>query len=173
MIFLGMETLSQVASEMLRWLGLALRPTQSIEAENLFPRRQLALYVERGADYSDNTRRFALFTRAALEVISMVVKGPVLLHAHDWHSALALVYMRTYEDLRIRFHGTPAILSIHNAGYQGHFSPAVINDLGIPPETFNYHQLEWYGKVNFLKGGLAFCDYGMGVAAGDGGLENS
>ncbi|MEO7366822.1 MAG: glycogen/starch synthase, partial [Gemmatimonadaceae bacterium] len=122
------------------------------------------IYVERGADYPDNTRRFALFTRAALELISMVVRGPVLVHAHDWHSALALVYMRSYADLRRRFHGTPAILSIHNAGYQGHFSPAVINDLGIPPETFNYHQLEWYGKVNFLKGGLAFCDYAVTVS---------
>jgi starch synthase len=49
--------------------------------------------VEGGADYTDNPRRFALFTRAALEAISTVVEGPVLLHAHDWHSALALVYM--------------------------------------------------------------------------------
>ena len=94
----------------------------------------------------------------------MVVKGPVLVHAHDWHSALALVYMRSYADLRQRFHGTPAVMSVHNAGYQGHFSPAVIGDLGIPPETFNYHQLEWYGKVNFLKGGLAFCDFAVTVS---------
>lgn len=122
------------------------------------------IYVEGGADYPDNPRRFALFTRAALEVVSMVVKGPVLVHAHDWHSSLALVYMRSYTDLRRRFHGTGAVLSVHNAGYQGHFSPAVIGDLGIPPETFNLHQLEWYGKVNFLKGGLAFCDYAVTVS---------
>ena len=122
------------------------------------------IYVEGGADYPDNPRRFALFTRAALEAISMVVKGPVLLHAHDWHSSLALVYMRSYADLRERFQGTGAVLSVHNAGYQGHFSPAVISDLGIPPETFNLHQLEWYGKVNFLKGGLAFCDYAVTVS---------
>lgn len=122
------------------------------------------IYVEGGADYPDNPRRFALFTRAALEAISLVVKGPVLLHAHDWHSSLALVYMRSYADLRARFHGTGAVLSVHNAGYQGHFSPAVIGDLGIPPETFNLHQLEWYGKVNFLKGGLAFCDYAVTVS---------
>ena len=122
------------------------------------------IYVEGGADYPDNPRRFALFTRAALEAISMLVKGPVLVHAHDWHSALALVYMRSYADLRQRFRGTPAVMSVHNAGYQGHFSPAVIGDLGIPPETFNYHQLEWYGKVNFLKGGLAFCDLAVTVS---------
>ena len=122
------------------------------------------IYVERGADYPDNPRRFALFTRAALEVIPMVVKGPVLVHAHDWHSALALVYMRTYADLRRRYQGTAAVVSVHNGGYQGHFSPAIIGDLGIPPETFNYHQLEWYGKVNLLKGGLAFCDFAVTVS---------
>lgn len=122
------------------------------------------IYVERGADYPDNPRRFALFTRAALEAIPLIAKGPVLVHAHDWHSALAFVYMRSYSDLRGRFHGTPAVLSVHNAGYQGHFSPAVVGDLGIPPETFNYHQMEWYGKVNFLKGGLAFCDFAVTVS---------
>ena len=122
------------------------------------------IYVEGGADYPDNPRRFALFTRAALEAISMVVKGPMLIHAHDWHASLALVYMRSYGDLRERYKGTGAVLSVHNAGYQGHFAPAVINDLGIPPETFNLHQLEWYGKVNFLKGGLAFCDYAVTVS---------
>lgn len=122
------------------------------------------IYVEKGADYPDNPRRFALFTRAALEAIPLVVKGPVLVHAHDWHSALALVYMRSYADLRRRFLGTGTIMSVHNAGYQGYFSPSVIADLGIPPETFNHHQLEWYGKVNLLKGGLAFSDYAVTVS---------
>ncbi len=122
------------------------------------------IYGEDGADYPDNPRRFALFTRAALEATPLVVKGPVLVHAHDWHSALAVVYMRTYADLRRRFRGTAAVMSVHNAGYQGHFSRAVLGDLGIPPEIFNYHQLEWYGKVNLLKGGLAFCDLAVTVS---------
>ena len=134
-----------------------------VEHEHYFNRE--GIYVEPGnGDYQDNPRRFALFARAALEAISIVAAGPVLVHAHDWHASLALVYMRSYADLRRRFHGTGAVLSVHNGGYQGHFSPSVIGDLGIPPETFNYHQLEWYGKVNFLKGGLAFCDYAVTVS---------
>ena len=32
-------------------------------------------------------------------------------------------------------------------------------DIGLPWELFNWQQLEWYGKVNFLKGGLAFADF--------------
>ena len=34
------------------------------------------IYVEGGGDYPDNPRRFALFARAALEAIKMLVEGP-------------------------------------------------------------------------------------------------
>jgi putative transposase len=34
--------------DLMRWLLLAFRSSQSIQAENLFLRRQLALYIERG-----------------------------------------------------------------------------------------------------------------------------
>ena len=39
--------LVQLAADAVRWCGLVLRSQRSIEAENLFLRRQLALYVER------------------------------------------------------------------------------------------------------------------------------
>ncbi|HVC01809.1 MAG TPA: hypothetical protein VND80_06370 [Steroidobacteraceae bacterium] len=37
-----------VIGDLPRWLWLAFRSTKSIEAENLFLRRRLAMYVERG-----------------------------------------------------------------------------------------------------------------------------
>ena len=42
------RVLISVIGDLLYWLRLSFRSTQSIEAENLFLRRQLALYVERG-----------------------------------------------------------------------------------------------------------------------------
>ena len=42
------EILIELVAEALRWLRLAFRSSQSIQAENLFLRRQLALYIERG-----------------------------------------------------------------------------------------------------------------------------
>ena len=48
---------------------------------------------------------------------------------------------------------------MHNPGYQGHFPPEVMPQIGLPWELYNWRQLEWYGKVNFLKGGLAFADF--------------
>jgi starch synthase len=68
------------------------------------------------------------------------------------------MYMRTYSGLRERYAGTPTVLSVHNAGYQGHFPAEQLNDCGIPPEVYNFRHLEWYDRINFLKGGLTFAD---------------
>jgi starch synthase len=116
------------------------------------------LYGEAGRDYPDNARRFALFARAVLDGIPRLVAGPVLLHAHDWHAALALVYARRYPTLRERHADAPTVLSVHNAGYQGHFPPAVLAECGLPPELFTPRHLEWHGRVNLLKGGLTHAD---------------
>jgi hypothetical protein len=47
-----MVTLVRIAlrliEDALRWVVLLLRSTESVQAENLFLRRQLALYIERG-----------------------------------------------------------------------------------------------------------------------------
>jgi starch synthase len=116
------------------------------------------LYGDGGRDYPDNARRFALFARAVLDGIPRLVAGPVLLHAHDWHAALALVYARRYVALRERYADTPTVLSVHNAGYQGHFPPEMLAECGIPPELFTPRHLEWHGRVNLLKGGLTHAD---------------
>jgi starch synthase len=117
------------------------------------------IYGEGGHDYPDNARRFAFFTLAAMTALPRLVQGPVLVHAHDWHTALAPVYLRTV--LSGVPHGREAtlVLSVHNPGYQGHFPPEVMPEIGLPWELYNWRQLEWYGKVNLLKGGLAFADY--------------
>ncbi|MEN9816792.1 MAG: hypothetical protein RLZ32_672 [Gemmatimonadota bacterium] len=116
------------------------------------------LYGDGGRDYPDNARRFALCARAGRDGIPRLVAGPVLLHAHDWHAALALVYARRYVALRERYADTPTVLSVHNAGYQGHFPPEMLAECGIPPELFTPRHLEWHGRVNLLKGGLTHAD---------------
>ena len=122
------------------------------------------LYGEGGRDYPDNARRFALFSRAVLDAIPRLIAGPILLHAHDWHTSLALMYMRSYAGLRERYQNTPSVLTVHNAGYQGHFDPSQLHACGIPPELFTFQHVEWYGKVNFLKAGLTFADMAVTVS---------
>jgi starch synthase len=127
-----------------------------VEANQYFDRERL--YGDARGDFADNHLRFACFTLAALEALPHLVNGRVLLHVHDWHAALALVYLRTRYAGRPFYDAVRTVLSVHNAGYQGHYPPSVMPELGLPWELFNWRQLEWYGKVNFLKGGLAFAD---------------
>lgn len=79
--------LVQLAADAVRWCGLVLRSQRSIEAENLFLRRQLALYVERGV----KPRRIDSVTRVALAFLSRFF---------NWRDALAVVRPETM----IRWH---------------------------------------------------------------------
>lgn len=127
-----------------------------IEHDPFFDRARL--YGDERGDYPDNHHRFAFFALAALEALPRLVTGPILLHAHDWHASLALVYLRTRFADRSGYSGIRSVLSVHNAGYQGHYRPEVMEELGLPWGLFNWGQLEWYGKLNLLKGGLVFAD---------------
>lgn len=123
-----------------------------------FGREQI--YGDSRGDYPDNHRRFAFFSLAALNALPRLAQAPILLHAHDWHAALAAVYLRAYDGgpERELYRRTSCVLSVHNAGFQGHFPKEVMSDLGLPWELYNYAQLEWYDRVNLLKGGMALAD---------------
>ncbi len=117
------------------------------------------IYGENAVDYPDNARRFAFFALAAVTALPRIVEGPVLLHAHDWHTALAPVYLRSILADQPFTTDVASVLSVHNPGYQGHFGPDVMPEIGLPWALYNWQQLEWYGKTNFLKGGLVFADF--------------
>ena len=72
----------RLAWDLVLWCGLLLRPRESLEAEILFLRRQLALYRERGA----KPRRVDGATRVALALLS---------RCFDWRSALVVVRPET------------------------------------------------------------------------------
>src|SRR5450755_3030932 len=74
--------LVQLAAETVRWWGLACRSQRSIEAENLFLRRQLALYIERGV----KPRRIDSASRLALAFLSRFFR---------WRDALVVVRPET------------------------------------------------------------------------------
>jgi starch synthase len=128
-----------------------------VESEEYFDRP--GLYGDAAGDYPDNARRYALFTRAVLVALPRIMpQAPSILHSHDWQTSLTSVYLKTefqgleyYEFMR-------AVMSVHNAGYQGHFPEETMEDIGLPPTLYNSRQLEWYDRVNLLKGGLVFSD---------------
>ena len=124
------------------------------------------IYGEQGRDYPDNHRRWAHFCAAALRALPRIAgDGQVILHAHDWHAALALAYLRTWYADVPWFRDIATVLTVHNAGYQGHYGADMLGDFGLGPEQWRYDRFEWYGQVNLLKGGLAYADAATTVSA--------
>jgi starch synthase len=133
-----------------------------IEHPDFFDRA--GIYGDSGADYPDNAQRFAFFCLAALTALPEVAPDTQVLHAHDWHTALAPVYLRNSLAGQTFYDRLAVVLSVHNAGFQGHFPPETVTDLGLPAELYNVGVFEWYGRMNALKGALAFCDVAVTVS---------
>lgn len=127
-----------------------------IESAEYFDRP--GIYGEGGSDYPDNARRYGFFCLAALAALPRIATTPLILHAHDWQAALAPIYLRTRHSRDPFYQQVSTVLTVHNAGYQGQFEHRTMVELGLPGELFNWRQLEWYGRVNILKGGLVFSD---------------
>ncbi len=117
-----------------------------------------ALYGTSLGDYHDNGERFALYSRAVVEA-SKILGAPDVFHCHDWQSALVPVLLRTLYDEDPAFTFTPTVFTIHNIGYQGLFPPDILPLLMLPWDLFTITKLEFYGKVNFLKGALTYSDF--------------
>lgn len=115
------------------------------------------LYGTPAGDYPDNAERFALFSRAVLEAVK-VLGIPEIFHCHDWQTALVPVLLRTVYAEDPAFRATNSVFTIHNIGYQGVFPADRLPLLMLPEEIFSIGGLEFWGKINFLKGGLVFAD---------------
>jgi starch synthase len=99
--------------------------------------------------------RFAALARIAADIGLGFVSSfvPDIVHAHDWHAALAPAYMH-YSNRR-----RPAtVMTVHNLAYQGVFPREILGAIGLPAEAFTIHGVEYYGKIGFLKAGLYFAD---------------
>lgn len=116
------------------------------------------LYGNKNEDYPDNYARFTEFSRAAVEFAKRVWL-PDVIHCHDWQTALVPVLLRTQYARDPVTRSLPVVLTLHNLGYQGIFPPEALRASGLPDSLFTMESLEFFGNVNFLKGGLTFADY--------------
>jgi starch synthase len=127
-----------------------------VECAELFDRPEL--YGVGSVDYPDNAARFAVLARAALQLGAREPTRPDIVHAHDWQTGLAPVYLRTL------FAGHPAmsraasVFTIHNLAYQGLFPPVWMPAVDLGWDLFGIEGVEYWGKCSYLKGGINFSD---------------
>ena len=112
-----------------------------------------------GEGYPDNAERYLFFCRAALVGLERLGERFDVLHAHDHQAAWAPCFLRTHEALEPAFQDAATVLTIHNLGYQGIYDSWVLALAGFGGEVFYpTSPFEYWGRVNYMKVGLAFAD---------------
>lgn len=110
--------------------------------------------------FLDDAERFSFFCRAVLEALPYLDFAPDVLHCHDWHTAMVPVLLHAHYRDRTPHYKLRTVLTIHNIQYQGVFEKGVLGDLLAldAGEYMTVDRLDFHGRVNYLKGGIAFAD---------------
>jgi starch synthase len=121
-----------------------------IRCDEFFDRA--GIYGEHGVPYDDNPARFIFFSKAALELARRMTPTPQILHVHDWAAALvpALVH---HQQLPFT-----TVLTIHHLAEQGSFWGLDFGLTNLPERYFMPRGVEFFGRLNLLKGGIVFAD---------------
>jgi starch synthase len=126
-----------------------------LDAPHLFARPGNPYLSPDGKDWPDNGLRFAALARMAENIGLGVVASfvPDIIHAHDWQAGLTPAY------LHYSGRSSPAtVMTVHNLGFQGQFPREMLEEFGLPLQSYTMHGVEYYGTIGFLKAGLQFAD---------------
>lgn len=117
-----------------------------------------SLYVDKFGDYKDNLERFSYFCKRAIDLLKEINYKADIIHIHDWQASLVPVYLKNLYKTDAFYQNMATLLTIHNIGYQGLFPKEEFLKLGLSWSLFDIEGLEFYGKINLLKGGIEFSD---------------
>jgi starch synthase len=131
-------------------------PRAALLCDPLFDRD--GIYGDRQGTFLDNAFRFAALSSGALSVAERAWSGalPDVVHAHDWHAALALVYARRTRGPA--WARVPTVLTIHNLAFQGVIAPSEFDYLAIPRDAWDHGWIRHEGAINLMKGGIDIAD---------------
>jgi starch synthase len=111
---------------------------------------------EAGVDWPDNALRFALLARVG--AVLALGHGPSrwhpeIVHLHDWQTGPIAALIAQEGGVH-----PSCIFTIHNMAFQGLFGPDVLEALGLSRAFLEPTELEFWGRVSFLKAGIRYAD---------------
>jgi starch synthase len=128
-----------------------------VDAPFLYRREGGPYQAADGREWPDNLQRFALLGWVAAHLAGGDIDldwQPDVLHAHDWHAAMACAYLAAHGAGRAR-----SVFTVHNLAYQGLFAHDDFALLGLPARFMHAQGLEFHHQVSFMKAGLKFAHH--------------
>ncbi|OPJ57061.1 glycogen synthase GlgA [Alkalithermobacter paradoxus] len=105
--------------------------------------------------FYDDAERFAFFNRSVLEMINHIDFKPDIIHCNDWHTGMIPVLLDAHYRQNPAYKNIKTVFTIHNLKYQGIFPPEILGELlNLGMEYYNQDSIEFYGAINFMKGGI-------------------
>ena len=101
----------------------------------------------------DDGERYAFFCKAVMESLPIIEFFPDVLHAHDWQSALTVIYLRQRYAWMDGYKNIKSVFTIHNIAYQGVFGHEILGDVfDLSPEDRGV--VDYNGAINLMKGAI-------------------
>jgi starch synthase len=132
-------------------------PVYVVDAPYLYRRDGGPYQAPGGQEWPDNLQRFALLGWVAAHLAGADADPdwvPQVVHAHDWHAAMACAYMADHAPTE-----AVSVFTVHNLAYQGHFPLHDWPLLGLASRLMSPAGLEFHGQLCFMKAGLKFADH--------------
>jgi starch synthase len=119
--------------------------------------RAPAVYGDAALDAS----KFTFFVLGALQACRATGWHPDVVHAHDWHTAPALAWMRSVSD---GWESTAALLTLHNLPYMGAGGGDALREYGLSPA--DHPLLPDWARMLPLPLGMVYADFITAVSPG-------
>jgi starch synthase len=131
-------------------------PVYVIDAPYLYRRGGSPYQDSAGEEWADNLQRFALLGWVAAHLAADDADPqwtPDVVHAHDWHAAMACAFIAEHAATR-----AASVFTVHNLAFQGLFPMHDWSMLGLASRLMSPAGLEFHGQLSFMKAGLMFAD---------------
>ena len=131
-------------------------PAYVVDAPYLYRRDGNPYLAPGGEEWPDNLQRFALLGWVAAHLAAADADArwqADVVHAHDWHAALACAFVADHPASGVR-----SVFTIHNMAFQGLFPLHDWPLLGLASRHMSPAGLEFHGQLSLMKAGLQYAD---------------
>lgn len=111
-----------------------------------------------GFFYPDNLQRFSIFSKSALESLKTIPFRPDVIHVIGKWASITSIYAKTLYKYDNFVNKSKVVFTLSSLEDMPIFMPEQYPILGIDWRYYSYEYLEFYNKVNIVKGAIVFSD---------------